>query len=164
MKNLKKIAVGILGIMAILMIISIYLPSEIRLEKAVVIDAPREQVFQQVSDLQNWPYWTVWQLPQEKTLQHNGHFFRNRDGEFAVISRSPFENVEARMKMCGIPNIRSTFNFQGNDKTMVSWDLRADLGKSPYRKYQGLLFRRAIVPEMEMSLGNLKNLLESITR
>jgi uncharacterized protein YndB with AHSA1/START domain len=161
MKNLKKIAVGILGIMAIMMIISIYLPSEIRLEKAVVIDAPREQVFQQVSDPRNWTDWTV---PQETTLQPDGHFFRNRDGEFTVISRSPFEIVEARMKMCGIPNIRSTFNFQGNDKTMVSWNLRADLGKSPYRKYQGLLIRRAIVPEMEMSLGNLKNLLESITR
>jgi Polyketide cyclase / dehydrase and lipid transport len=60
MKFLKWTAIIVLIIVVIGLIVAIVLPSEYRIERSIVINAPVEVVYEQIADLQNWNNWGPW--------------------------------------------------------------------------------------------------------
>ena len=60
MKILKWVFGIVLGIIALVLIVAIFLPSEYRFERSIVIEAPPEVVYEQVVELHNWDNWGPW--------------------------------------------------------------------------------------------------------
>ena len=74
MNFLKRIALGLLIVVIIVMIISIFLPSSYHLDRKIVIDADKGQIFKQVGDLKNWKNWSPWAL-KDPTIYNNNQAF-----------------------------------------------------------------------------------------
>ena len=60
MKILKKIGIVLLVLVALVCIVGFCLPSKVKVERTLVINAPAEIVFEQVNNLKNWDKWAVW--------------------------------------------------------------------------------------------------------
>ncbi len=60
MKILKYIFLGILGIVAILVIVGLVAPNEFNVEKSITIDAPASEIHPYVSNLRLQNEWSIW--------------------------------------------------------------------------------------------------------
>lgn len=56
----KIVAVGLLIFLVLFVAVSFILPSEIKISKAVNIDAPPDYVFEEIDHLEEWPHWFYW--------------------------------------------------------------------------------------------------------
>ena len=68
MKLLKKILLIILVLPILLIVISFFLPSQYRVERVTVINAPAEAIYPWLEQLKKWPDWTVWNTTYDPTL------------------------------------------------------------------------------------------------
>jgi hypothetical protein len=65
----KKILIGVIGLIAVLLIVVATRPSTFRVERSITVAAPPETVFAQVNDFHAWDAWSPWAKldPQMKT-------------------------------------------------------------------------------------------------
>ncbi|MGK7397454.1 MAG: SRPBCC family protein [Candidatus Cyclobacteriaceae bacterium M3_2C_046] len=176
MKNIKKIGVGVLGLIAVLMIISIFMPSDVMVERSVMIKAPKEEIFQQINNLKNWEKWSPWhQLDPNMELVYEGpesgegaayHWHSSKrnvgDGSLMITKSVPFELIEADMDFQKESPARASYKLEEQPEgVLVTWSLQTYLGPSPYYKYLGLFLDDLVGPEFEKGLHNIKVLLES---
>lgn len=57
----KKIALFVVGLLAVLAVVIAMQPGEFRIERSVEIKAPAEVIFAQVNDLRKWAAWSPWE-------------------------------------------------------------------------------------------------------
>jgi uncharacterized protein YndB with AHSA1/START domain len=60
MKILKGVVIGLGALIALMLIIAIFLPSHMRIERSTVIARPVETVYPLVADLKYWEQWNPW--------------------------------------------------------------------------------------------------------
>jgi hypothetical protein len=73
MKTLKKIGIILLIIIGLFLVISLFLPSKVYVERSIVINAPVENVFEQVNTLKNWEKWSPWhEIDPNMGLKYEG--------------------------------------------------------------------------------------------
>ena len=60
MKTLKKIILAVLLIPILLVVVSLFLPAQYRVERTATINARPDAVFAQINTLKQWPEWTAW--------------------------------------------------------------------------------------------------------
>lgn len=60
MKILKKIGIIFLALAIIWFLVSLFLPSELRVTRGIVINAPSNLVFDQINVIRNWQHWSYW--------------------------------------------------------------------------------------------------------
>src|SRR5512146_255816 len=60
MNAVKKILLVLLVVIAILALVSAFLPSKIHVERSVTINRPPKVVFDQVNNLKVWKNWSYW--------------------------------------------------------------------------------------------------------
>jgi len=60
MKVLKTLLLSIAGLIAVLLLIAIFLPSDYRIERSIEISQPVPVVFDQVADFNHWLAWNPW--------------------------------------------------------------------------------------------------------
>jgi len=62
MKVLKKIALGILALIALILIVAALAPKEFTSERRIVINKPRAEVFEYIRQVKNQDNYGIWQL------------------------------------------------------------------------------------------------------
>jgi hypothetical protein len=60
MKVLKKIGIGIIGLIVILLIAAIFIPKDYTVKVSTTINKPRKEVFDYVKLVKNQEYYSVW--------------------------------------------------------------------------------------------------------
>lgn len=60
MKILKRIGLGILAIIAILLIVALFVPNDFNYEKSITINKPIEQVWENTNSLTDLDKWSPW--------------------------------------------------------------------------------------------------------
>lgn len=66
---LKKIGIGVLAVVALVVLVGLVLPKDYRVERSVVVAAAPEKVFAQVNSLRNWQPWSPW-IAKDKTIKN----------------------------------------------------------------------------------------------
>jgi uncharacterized protein YndB with AHSA1/START domain len=175
MKLLKKAALVLLGLVVVLLVISFFLPSQVHVERALVINAPPEKVFEQINVLKNWEKWSPWhKLDPNMKLQYEGPASgagakyawqstqRNvGNGTLTITESVPHDTIRTAMHF---DNGDGTAQFElqkANETTQVTWSMETDMGKNPIAKYFGLLMDKMIGSDFEKGLNNLKTVCES---
>jgi hypothetical protein len=82
MKVVKKILFGLLGIIAFLLLIALFLPNEYAVEREIIIDSPKDSVFAYVKYLKNQDDFSVW-AKIDPTMKKK---FTGIDGTVGAIS------------------------------------------------------------------------------
>lgn len=171
----KKILIGFLVLIALLVGVAYLLPSQAHVDRSTVIDASPSQVFAHVSDLNQFNAWSPW-------------FERDPNGEYKVEGpagkgqrlswKSDKDDVgsgtqtivaietDKSVKMdldfgeMGVAHAYLTLE-PADGKTKVTWGFDSDLGMNPISRYFGLMMDKWVGADYEKGLAKLKTLVEA---
>ena len=57
MRYIKMFLVGLIGLFIVITLLSLLLPSEVKVSRAVVINTTTGKVYTQIADFRNWKNW-----------------------------------------------------------------------------------------------------------
>ena len=149
------------------------LPRMASFERKIVIQAPQEVVFKQVSDLCSWEKWSglTPNCPTEEVNYLNagsgclaGYSWETsaQTRKVVVTAVAPCDSVFVEMDFMRNGKASNCFRLsEDNGATMVSWQLETDLGNNPLSRLSGLFFNHLLGPDLESGLEKLKKLTEA---
>jgi hypothetical protein len=176
MKIVKYSVITVVGMMAILLIVALFLPTHFSLERQALINKPVPVVFNYVRHLQNHARYTPWNAldPNRKTS------YRGTDGAVGFVAAWESENRDVGKGEQEIKNIvegqridieiRFTEPFQPTDPAYLATEAvgpnqtKVTFGYHGKMQYPTNLMtafiKQKIGADMATSLANLKGILE----
>ncbi len=153
--------------------ISLFIPSHVRISKAINIKADRDSVMAQIKDAGKWKNWYPG-VDSAKLLfvegKPKGVILDNRDSlnpVHIIITNEKEDEVNAQFvthKMKPVVNGWKTMTFPQSDSLTVQWYMDFHLRWYPWEKFGSLLFEQSYGSKMAIGLTNLKQLLQSPQR
>ena len=177
MALLKKILIGLGVLIALLVLVSLFLPSKIQVERSLVISAPPAAIFTQLTDVSRLAAWNPWlkkdpnvkvELSPSKTGE--GAFYKWESdhnavgsGTLTIIESKPMTFVRNALDFYENGKGEGTWKLEDvNNRIKVTWGFHTEMGSNPVAKYQGLLIERFLGPAMEQGLRNLRDASEQL--
>ncbi|MCB1190516.1 MAG: SRPBCC family protein [Leptospiraceae bacterium] len=173
MKIIKKIGVGIIIVLFILVIIGYFLPRKYEMDRSIIINTPVEDVFYLVNNLKNWENWYPWQkgdptlkVGYEAVIEGKGAFSKwtsleYGEGSVLITECIPNEFIQTDISFQESKAIGS-WNFIQKEKkqTKVVWKFTGDAEYNLIGRYFGLFIDSSLGPYFELGLQRLKKIAE----
>jgi uncharacterized membrane protein len=174
MKLLKKILIGLAALIGIALIVAFFVKKEYVVVREIVINKPKQEVFEYLKPLKNQNNWTTWTSMDPAMKQ----VLSGTDGEIGAVSKWTSKVVgngeQEIKKITNGERIDNELRFEGasaspayfitesvsENQTKVKWGMS---GTFNYPMNLMLLFmdmEKMIGVEYEKSLQNLKGVLE----
>ncbi len=166
---MKKILIILLSIVALLFIISVFLPKKGKVERSLTIKAPIDTVYEKLNNIKRWKEWTIWfvQDPNAKveftgpefgpvaTLKWEGN---DGKGKIIIIETVKPTTVNYVMRINNYAPFYGYFDLNPNpDSSLtITWKITLDAGNNPMKKYFCLFMDQFMGKDMEQSLEKLK--------
>lgn len=175
MALLKNVTIGFVVLVALFLVVGFLLPSEFRVERSIVIDAPPGKVYDHIVDLRKWKSWGVWfrrdpnmevkySGPQNAVGMTSSWVSESEgSGEMKLIALEPQKNLKYSLYFPEF-EMGSTGEFvlkEMNGQTQVTWLDYGDVGSNPINHYFAAMMDSMIGPDFETGLSNLKVLVEN---
>jgi Polyketide cyclase / dehydrase and lipid transport len=175
MKILKTIFYVILGLIALIFVVALFLPSEYKVERSVEINKPVGIVFGYVADFNNFREWNPWSsLEPNHSFEVSGdsgqvgqkyHWDGNiiGTGEMIFTELKPYELIKSDILFLAPEQANGVvdFIFDGEEnRTKISWSLTGS-ADYPLGRFFGLMMDSFLGPDFEKGMINLKNMCES---
>ncbi|MCB0630991.1 MAG: SRPBCC family protein [Saprospiraceae bacterium] len=169
-----KIAGIVIGVLIVLvLLLGVIAPKEMKTARSIVINAPREKVFNTVNDLTTWEKWSPWKEmdPEsvmtmgEKTEGVGAYYTwkgeKTGSGKMTIEESVLNERILVDVEFDGMGSAKAPFTFTRADNGIqVSWGFTAEM---PYPMNAMMLFvdmEEQTGKDFEKGLSNLKNLIE----
>ena len=171
MKKINKVLLIIVAILALVVLIGVFMPSKVSLERSIVIDAPIEMIYDQVHNLHNWEKWSPWHKIDTNmglTYQNGGigegaSYIWTSDhssvgnGTLTITEAKSFEYIKTVMDFGEKGSGTADFKFEkGEGGIIVSWNMHSDLGNNPVMKLFGPLMKKSITSAYDSGLDDIK--------
>ncbi|NNF52006.1 MAG: SRPBCC family protein [Gammaproteobacteria bacterium] len=176
MKIARRILVGLAGIIAILVVVGLFLPSSVHVERSAVINAPATTVYGIVSDFSRFNEWSPWYdldpgatYTISKSSSGEGATFAWQSDDPSVGSGSQQiialeENRLVRIKLDfgpqGIAMASYALKAMGDERSRITWTMDTDFGFDLFARYIGLMFEAWVGADYERGLAKLKTVAE----
>lgn len=172
---LKKFLYGIVILVVVLVVAGFMLPKHYKVERSIVIDAPPEDIYDNVVDLKAWSQWGVWfkRDPEMKIsfagpdraigMRTTWLSETEGDGEMEITQLQHNRKVVYSLYFPDF-DMGSTGEFLLEpvpEGTRVTWSDQGEVGMNPMDRYFVLMMDRFIGPDFEMGLQNLKTVVEN---
>ena len=168
MKIAKNILIAFLGLLGILFVISMFLPSTFKVERSLTINKPADSLFNQVNNLKNWENWDPWQK-KDSTMVNSylgpiegmgaTHMWTGKDGKgnITILQSISPDIVIYQLQFEGFDPMQSRIEFdaQTDSITNVKWTTEGDMGNNPIKKYFALMMDNMMGPDYEAGLQEL---------
>ena len=172
MKILKRIIIGVLVIIALVVIVAYLLPRTYSVERSILINTNDSTAFYMACSMKNGDFWEEKSPPtvdyetfggcEIGAIQRwEGESMRN--GEMILTEMVPLKKLRWDVMFEGVSEITSyvvTIEKEG-EGVLVSWTIEGDLGYDPQLRYLGLMMEDMWEPELDKGLQNLKRLCEN---
>ncbi len=170
MKILKRILLVILSLVALLLIVALFVPKEFKSERSIIINKPRQEVFDYIRYIKNQDNFGVWQLSDpdlKKTYEgtdgtvgfkYTWDSKKLGKGSQKITGITEGERMDTELDFGFGDPAKSFFITQdeGPGQTKVTWGLA---GRSPYPfNLMGLFFD--VGDDFEKGLLNLQHVLD----
>ncbi|MBI2517526.1 MAG: SRPBCC family protein [Opitutae bacterium] len=162
----------LLGLVVLLVIVGLCLPSRVTVERSLTIDRPAEKIFPWAADLKLWPQWTVWNATEDPSLAYTYpgpttgpggsmvwtakkmgagslkfvHFEAGRALHYELVMPAHGTKVYGEIE----------FESAGGGATRVTWLDEVDLGGNPFKKLFGPMLKKTLGRCFERNLQGLK--------
>ena len=170
---LKKILIGLVVIIVILVGIGFALPTEYEVSRHIVIDAKPSKIHDHVGDLRRWEDWMVWR-DEDPTIETTfgkkttgvgaRQTWTGKDGEGEIVftSSDSKRGVEYDMSMDqGRYKAKGSILYEEMGKsTRVTWTMDGDLPMPVVGGYLALIFKLQIGELFAQGLSRLKSQIE----
>lgn len=171
---IKKILIGLVGLLCILVLVGFLLPGQIEISQSITANAPAEYAFEEVDNLENHPKWSYWNSIYTEMTTSYGDL---RKGVGAVSSWSGEESGDGSMTITeSVANssIKFDLNFM-EDGTAKSWytfepdgegtkittGFLVDFGMNPIGRWMGVFMKPEMNKAFDYNLSKLKELAEA---
>ncbi|MEO5948528.1 MAG: SRPBCC family protein [Chitinophagaceae bacterium] len=164
---MRIIKLGIINIIVFAFLItgfSLFFPSNIRISKAIDINASKDTVLLQISNVENWKHWFP-DADSAELIVEDGKMkgISTINRQQLIIHEITDSTVRAVTKTPSLKDGESGWNFIRNyepNTITVQWYMDFHLHWYPWEKFSSLLLEKRYGPLMEIGLGNLKKLIE----
>lgn len=175
MKLMKRLLVGLAGLLIALVVIGFLLPSSARVERSIVIDRPASLIFPLLNSYQRFNDWSPWHGIDPNTEYTYGEIASGvgatmtwkgnetvGSGKQTITASEPDSRVASELEFgdAGISQVEMRLTAEGRS-TRVTWSFQADIGNDLIGRYFGLLMDRFVGPDYEKGLTRLKALVET---
>lgn len=174
MRILKRVAVGLATVIALLFFLGLFLPGQFKVERSAQIAAPPEKIYALLESPREWPKWTVWnQRDPNMQLTYSGpekgqgagwawQSTTEGAGSMEFTRAEAPKLIEYRLAFPEF-KIASAGKLQlsaADGGTRVTWSLAGELGGNPINRYFGLAMDSMVGKDFAAGLANLKALAE----
>lgn len=174
MKILKWLIVGILGLAAVLAVVGLVLPRQVRVQRTATVARPPAQVYALMNNMKRFNEWSPWAKLDPKTeytfsgpdsgvgakLEWKSDDPNVGKGMQVITSSTP-ESVKLDLEFGGQGNSKVEYAFQPDGTgTRVTWTMDSDLGNNPIGRWFGLMMDGMVGPDFERGLASLKSVVE----
>jgi effector-binding domain-containing protein len=175
MKTLKKIFIGLLILIIVLIVISFLLPKNYKVERFVFIKADRSVIHNLTSNFTKWSLWTPWTKAIDSTANFELVGIEGQVGTQWKWTGKVLGNGEMKISEI-IPDEMIAYDLSfdngryqskgkliieaAGDSSKVSWLDEGDLGYNPISRYMGLFMDKMMGPDFEKGLAKLKKIAE----
>lgn len=176
MKLWKKILLGLVALVALLVLVALFLPSKWRVERSVTVAAKPEVILPFVADLHQWKNWAAWNNEMDPSMQTT--YSGNAQGAGATMSwkgekmgfgtltitqADPQKGVRYEMKMEEQQTpAQGQINFEAaGESTKVVWIDEGDMGLFLPGRYFVSMLEKQLGEHFDIGLKNLKKLAEN---
>jgi len=172
-KVISRIFLAVLGFVALLLAVGIFLPSNYGLERSVIIKAPNEKVFSKVNDLKNWEQWSPFYLndPSMQVMysaksEGTDAFYtwtsqNSGDGQLTILASVPNSKIHTLLDFKEQGKGKGVWKFENTEEGIkVTWGFSAN-AESYFEKYIGVLIDPMLGGVFEEGLSKLKEVSEN---
>jgi hypothetical protein len=161
MRIIKLAIISGVVLFLIVFLMSLLIPSHVRVSRAVNITVSRDSLLARLTDLRQWKEWNeLVKNTGSAMVQFTADSISSADitvSKQAVAGDTLFTAWRQHHKR----QLQSAFAWQGNsDVLVVQWYFDFKLRWYPWEKISSIVFDKQLGPPMEKSLDNLKKLLE----
>lgn len=170
--------VGIVGLLAI---IGMLLPSTYSVEASIVVDADRSDIHEYVDDLHKWPEWSAWSKNHDAEkfadleMEYEGSEKgagavqkwtdpKNGGGELKIIHSHRNDGIEYVCTFDGFEEpMKGMIRYmpESGGKTKITWTARGDLGNNPLHRWVVFLCKDMIADDFKTGLSGLQKVAEA---
>ncbi len=166
----------LIGLFVVLVLASGFLlPARFEASRSTVIAAAPESIWPLVEDPRAWQRWVVWnRRDPSMQVQYSGaergegavwswHSKSQGDGRMSFLKVEPPRELTYQLDLHNFN--RPAFGEVRLEKegglTRVVWSMSGEAGWNPLARWFGVFLDRAVGPDFEVGLANLKELAES---
>ena len=174
MTVLKRVIIGLVTLIVLVMVIGFLLPRQVHVERSIVINAPQAQLFEALNSFKRFNEFSPWAALDPNTQYSYEGPETGVGARMSWVSSDPElgsgtnEIVESkapdliRTKLdFGGQLAEATFTFAPADgATRVTWGFDGDLGNNPIMRFVGLMFDKWIGSDYEKGLARMKQVME----
>lgn len=173
MKALKIAGMIIGALIALVLLLGVIAPKEVKTAKSITINAPIEQVFSTVNDLKTWESWSPWKdidpgmqiTMGDKSVGEGAYYTwtgeESGSGKMTIIDSEPSQKLTVEVAFDGMGGAKAPWTFGTTPEgTYVTWGFDS---KMPYPMNAMLLFTdmaAAVGDDFERGLNKLKKKIE----
>jgi hypothetical protein len=174
MAHLKRVLIGLVILIVLLVAVGYALPGRVHVERSIVIDAPQAQLFDALNGFKRFNEFSPWAaLDPDTRYSYEGPesgvgakmrwMSTSEDvgsGTNEIVESAAPEFIRTRLELGG-QLAQATFRFEPADGgTRVTWGFDCDLGGNPIMRYAGLMFDKWIGADYEKGLARLKEVMD----
>jgi hypothetical protein len=150
--------------------ISLFIPSRVRISRAIDLEADRSVVMDRIRDAGEWKKWYPGldtAKPYYVAGSLKGMILNESDPSGSVyiaIVTEDSNEITARFagkKMDPVINVWKVISPPGGNSLTLQWYMDFHLRWYPWEKFASLLLEKSYGPKMEQGLSNLKKLVEN---
>lgn len=179
MKALKYFGFSLLGIIFILLLVSIFLPGKVHLERSLTMKAPVSIIYEQINVMKKWENWNPWgKLDPNIKITYSGpesgvgasYSWVGNDkvgvGKLAILSADLDKSIGTNINFGDGVEADGKFTFEPSPEgTKVTWGFDCDMGSNPVKKFFGMFFLDGFVgADYERGLAQLNHVTDSIMK
>ncbi len=176
MKILKKIGIGLLGLILLLVIISFFLPSKVHVSRSLEMKAKPETVFALVNNLKAWDQWSPWhkidtnsKMVYSDIVEGTNAFYtwnsenpKVGNGKLTILESTAPGYIKTQLDFEGMTPAYAEYFFESTPEGVkVTWTMDSDMGMNPIGKFFGLMMDKMIGPDYEKGLASMKEIAEN---
>lgn len=174
MRFIKAFIFGIVGLFGIITLLSLLIPSNVRVSRTTVINfTSKDQLLQQTADLKNWQHWHPMFKAGVAIINYGTvsagknaacDIIYNGKTTHLVINNTDTASVEFSLQSPSENDVQNAIAFipmpSAND-TRVEWRANTKMHWYPWEKFYAIFIDKLTGPGYDVALKGLKEFMES---
>ena len=172
-KLLKWVVALVVLVVAGVVVVGLFLPSQYDIERSVTIDAPPQMVFRYLNDLEQWKHWEPFSESDVSIVTQRGVVTAgvgatqswsgdSGSGSLTFTMADPAKGIAYDLDFDGYDPASAQMLFEGVDgKTVLTWSMQGKVSTPVVGGYFVLLLDAMIGPMYDDGLDNIKRVAEA---
>lgn len=161
MRLIKLALISAIVLFGLITLMSSFLPSHIRISRAIDINAAGNKVYNQLASIKQWEQWNEYiRSYHNKKIEENS---LSADEVTVIINSRTNSLVTSQWQQSSGNKFGSGFAIitQDGTHTTLQWYFDFHLSWYPWEKFQSIIYDQQLGPVMEKSLANVKKIAEN---